>query len=536
MRSKIKIISLSLAIFLMGLAGCEEDWLTENPLSELSEAAFWQNESDAKLALIALYQSSRNTDGYSQARAFSWNTDEGRFKVGLGTWTAGQFYETFDGVVVRSLWNAAYILIYRCNLFLENIDKVPMDAALKAQYIAEARFFRAEQYFWLSFRYGDVPLITKVLTLQEANSQTRTPRQQVVDYALSELTAAAADLPLTRPADEKGRILKGAALAYKGRLLMIEKRWTEAAAAFKEIIDSGAHIIDDRFQDLWTVRGNDSKEIIYTKVCLEGTNFDNRFYQRNFIPEIFGGYQEHNAYQETVDAFLMNDGLPIEDSPLYDPDKPFDNRDPRLYASIFLPEYSMFRGQIYLAHPENTRFGIRSLIGATGYHVRKFVDEQHLLPVWTGADYVYIRYAEVLLGYLESMLESGATITQTLLDNTINKLRTRAAINMPLVTETNTAQLREIVRRERRTELYLEPFIRHMDVLRWGLWPAMMETSFHGMKLTDDPANYTAYLVNNNGHLISWDRRGHFREANKLLPIPQAEIDVNPDLGQNTGY
>lgn len=539
MKLKIKkIITLSLCIFLLGLIGCEKEWLTENPLSSLSEANFWRNESDATLALNGLYQSSQNTDGYGPAKAFSYNTDEGRGKVGLGTFLSGEFYDPADLYVVRSLWDAAYILIYRANMFLENIDDVEMDAALKSEYIAEARFFRAEQYFWLSFRYGDVPLITEVLTLKEANNQTRTPKQQVVDYALAELTAAAANLPETRPADEKGRILKGAALAYKGRLLMIEERWSEAAAAFKEIIESGAHIIDDRFQELWTVSGNDSREIIYSKVCLEGTPFANMFFQRNYVPEIFGGYQEHNAYQGTVDAFLMNDGLPIDQSPLYDPDNPFDNRDPRLYASIFLPEYTVFRGVLYLAHPDNTNFGIRSLIGATGYHSKKTIDEPAgPTPVFTGQDYLYIRYAEVLLGYLESMLESGATITQDLLDETINKLRTRAAVDIGIVTETDPAMLREIVRNERRIELYLEPFIRHMDLHRWGLWPEMMNRAFYGMKLTDDPANYDVYEVNDKGHLISWrDRTGHFHTHNRLLPFPQEEIDLNPDLGQNPGY
>ena len=72
------------------------------------------------------------------------------------------------------------------------------------------------------------------------------------------------------------------------------------------------------------------------------------------MPAFYGGYQESNAFQDLIDAFLMNDGLPIETSPLYDPANPFANRDPRLYANMFLPEYTVFRGTLYLADPSLT--------------------------------------------------------------------------------------------------------------------------------------------------------------------------------------
>ncbi len=536
----ILIFILFLAV--AGLPGCNDEWLTENPRDELSSSSFWKNENDALLALTGIYDAARgtpNNDVIGFQRPFSWMTDEGRNKMGLGTWVSGELFTTSDAQVRINGWQRPYQAIFRSNFFLDNIDKVEgMDPVLKAQYIAEARFLRAEQYFWLSFRFGNVPMPTNVLSVEEANSIMQTPKDQVVEFTLNELTAAAADLPATRPESERGRILKGAALAYKGRLLLIEKRWAEAAAAYKEIIDSDAHIIDPRFQDIFTVRGNNSKEIIFQYVCLQGQGtYANYFYQRNFCPHFFGGFEEGAIYQELIDEFLMNDGLPIDESPLYDPENPFDNRDPRLYASVFLPDYTVFRGITFQGHPDSTQHGIRTRIGSTGYVVKKFVDELYTGddPL-TGADYIMIRYAEVLLGYLEAMLESGATITQQLLDLTINQIRSRAAVGMPPVTETDQGKLREIVRRERRIELFYEPYIRHMDLHRWGLWPEIMETSFHGMKLTDDPGNYKTYPVDANGHLISWNRKGHFRPANRLIPIPQVEIDINPNLVQNPGY
>src|SRR5690606_21283089 len=182
----------------------------------------------------------------------------------------------------------------------------------------------------------------------------------------------------------------------------------------------------------------------------------------------FGGYSEDNAFQGLIDAFLMKDGMSIDESPLYDSENPFDNRDPRLYASIFLPEYTEFRGQLYLAHPDRTTIGIASLPGATGYGWKKYVTEGYTGDQGSsGDDIIHVRYAEVLLSYLESKIENGDPITQELLDQTINEVRSREEVAMPPVTQTNPEQLREIVRNERRVEFCLERLIRYMDIRRW---------------------------------------------------------------------
>ena len=151
-----------------------------------------------------------------------------------------------------------------------------------------------------------------------------------------------------------------------------------------------------------------------------------------------------------------------------------------------------------------------------------------------------MRYAEVLLSYLESKLESGDAITQALLDQTINKVRGRAAVNMPPVTETDPTKLREIVRNEDRVEFATERLIRYMDIRRWGIYQQVMNQVFYGMKLTNDPANYTAYNVAKTGpyagHLISLDKTGSIKPGYDLIPIPLTEIDINPALTQNPDY
>jgi hypothetical protein len=539
---KIGFIALVSVALLTGQTACQQDWLDEQPLAQLSESTFWNTESDAMLALTGIYNGSNaGNNGYNNEFLIMASfTDDSSYKNGAVGVIYSGYLRPADFQVVRAIWQRAYRTIFKANYFLQNIDRVQMDETKKAQVIAEAKFLRAYEYAYMSILYGGVPLITEVLSGEEANNQERNSLDEVVNFAIGELTDAGQNLPATRPDGERGRILKAAALAVKGRLLMIHKRWAEAATAYKEIIDLNAHIIDPRYKALFEEEGEASKEIILSTNCLAGL-YGNPQNQRNYHPEFYGGYSEDNVFQNLVDAFLMTDGLPIEESPLYDPENPFDNRDPRLYASIFLPEYTVFRGQLYLAHPDNTNIGIASLRGVTGYGWKKYVTENYTGDQGSsGDDIIHIRYAEVLLSYLESKLENGDAITQELLDQTINQVRGRAEVNMPPVTETNPDLLREIVRRERRVEFCLERLIRYMDIRRWGIFMDVMNKQFYGMKLTDDPENYTDYDVETTGkyrgHYKVIDKRGTYKPEEAFLPIPLYEIDINPELEQNPGY
>jgi hypothetical protein len=539
-----KKINFSYIVLLLSVIGygCTKDLLNQQPLADLSESTFWHSPSDALLALTGIYSGSDigdNTGGSNLDLILEGGTDDSGYKNGsVGSQYSGYFLPSTTSVVLTE-WNRAYKTIFRVNYFLENIDKVQgIDTAVKAQYIAEARFIRAYEYFYMSVLYGGVPLVTKTLTINEANNQTRNTLQEVQDFAISECTAAAADLPALRPASEKGRILKGAALGIKGRLLMMQKKWSEAATTFKEIIDLNAYIIDPDYDAIFREAGENSKEILLSINCIAGLR-GNAKNQRNFHPDFYGGFQEDNIFQNLVDAYEMTDGLPIDKSPLYDPQNPFKNRDPRLYSTVFLPGYTVFRGKLFPADPVSTK--ISSLRGATGYGWKKFVTEGYTgNPSSSGDDFILMRYAEVLLNYLESKVESGDPITQDLLDETINKVRGRASVNMPPITVTDPDSLREIVRHEDRVEFATERLIRYMDIRRWGIYLQATNKVFYGMKLTDDPANYNTYPVAKTGpmagHYIAIDKTGTLKPGWALLPIPLSEIDLNPKLTQNPDY
>lgn len=538
---KFSLVGALSLLILIGQTGCT-DWLNEQPLVQLSEASFWSSESDGLLALTGIYNGSNvGIAAYNNEMLILTSaTDDSSYKFGaVGNIYSG-YLRAADTQVVLAIWQRAYRTIFKVNYFLENIDRVEMDSRLKSEWISEARFLRAYEYFYLSILYGGVPLITNVLTIEEANSQTRNSLAEIVDYAIQELTASAQDLPATRPSNERGRILKAAPLAIKGRLLMIHKRWAEAASTYEEIIALDAHQIDPRYKAIFEEEGETSSEIILATNMLAGL-YGNTHNQRNFHPEFYGGYSETNPFQNMVDAFLMTDGLSIFESPLYDAENPFDNRDPRLYASIFLPEYTVFNGRLFLAHPDRTNDNIASLPGATGYGWKKYVTDG-FDGDWgsSGDDNILVRYAEVLLSYLEAKIEVGDNITQELLDETINQIRRREEVSMPDVTETDPALLTEILRNERRVEFCFERVIRYMDIRRWGIFLEVMNRQFYGMKLTDDADNYADYTVGTTGRF-----RGHYKVINKtgsvtqdmaFIPIPLSEIDLNPALEQNPGY
>lgn len=525
-------------ILIILLSGCKDYFsLQEEPKDQLSEATFWNTKDDAVRALTACYRA-ENWTGW-------WNNFNGNNIVGIQfeDWTdilsnkeLGSGFPqngiTSTNSQVGDMWKSNYVFIARVNYFLENIGKVKMDENEKAAMIAEAKFLRANSYFWLSQLYGNVPLSDKTLTFDEANSISQSTKAEVVNFALNDLTEAVKFLPLKRPSSEEGRVEKGAALALMGRFLMAEKRWPEAAETYKKIMDLNRYVIDPRFKELFEDEGDNSDEIIYARKYMQDV-FGEPFTQQAAVPGWYGGYSQFSFLQNFVDKFLMTDGKTIVESPLYNAEHPFENRDPRLYATVLLPGYSKVNGKIYQGNPDSTT---QTGPGFTGYGLNKFYDYNYKGSTWSyGGDYKLMRYAEVLISYLESKLEAGSSITQSLLDETINKIRGRAAVHMAPVTETDPNKLREIIRNERAVEFACEGGIRYLDLIRWKIAVEVLNQKFYGMKVTNDPAGYKGrFIINNTGNIFIQERK--FSDINYLWPIPLSELDINKNLKQNPGY
>jgi hypothetical protein len=526
--------------------GCRKQ-LDKNPLSQYSNEAFWGSQNDALLALAGVYRGGIQMADAPEYSATDWwsyygllflefatdnaydrrgdNSDLSRLTNGTLTATNGY---------VGSQWTNSYSRIARCNYFIENVGRTPMDTAIISRMTAEARFIRACQYFYLSQFWGSVPLVTHTLTLTQANTVTKAAKADVMRYAMSELQACAQILPRAKNllASEKGRATQQAALAFLGRLQLAAGAYGAAAATYSTIVLAGDNMIDPNFGSLFDGTNESSKEIIFATQYLQNTG-DNAMEQHMF-PRALGGYSIFCPLGSLSESYEFTDGTPFSFSdPRYNPADIGQNRDPRLKFTI-LYNNQAFGSITYQSHPDSVNAWDRTTTSLqatrTGFCMKKFNsplvsgDLQN-----TGIDLPLIRYSEVLLSYLEARLENGDAISQSLLDSTINQVRGRVSVNMAKVTETNPANLRVILRRERRNELALEG-IRMWDLLRWGIAGQVLNGAFYGAPFPG------ARNLRKNGSVV--DPYGRWYVTSKafrigqdeLWPVPQNEVAINPNL------
>lgn len=536
--SKFKILMAISAICVV--SACKKDLLDTQPLSSISDATFWKTAKDATLALNGVYDSGSGYTGYNFWAGTSMvNLDlmagNGSEKESIpDNFTNGTLNSTYS--FVGSYYSQAYVQIGRCNNFLDHIGEVSMDAAQKNVMIGEVKTIRAYNYFNLALYFGDVPLVQHLLKVDEANAVSRTAKADVWAFCESELKSAAAALPVSVSADRLGHMTSASALAILGRLQLAQKKWADAATTYKTIIDFNYYSIDPRYRELFLNAGETSREIIMSMQYIRDTY--NHSLLQYLTPETWGGWHQYSPFNELVEEYECTDGRTISDSPLFDKNNPYNNRDPRMDFNIMISDRTAFRGRTYSAKPGTTLPDrLNQYPGVwSGYAIYKFLEDDPAVASTNnnGNNFPLIRYAEVLLGYLEARLESGAGVDQALLNSTINLVRGRTAVKMPAVTTTDPATLRTIIRRERRVEFAFEG-IRYFDCLRWGIIGAENNKQFTGMKLTNDPANYKDYPVNANGYYI-YKKRNFIVGKNELWPIPQSERDLNKNLTQNPGY
>ncbi|HLP71288.1 MAG TPA: RagB/SusD family nutrient uptake outer membrane protein [Bacteroidales bacterium] len=532
------------ALLLVGASSCGEK-LDLNPKNQFAKDAFWTNEVNAMIALTGVYRGNINygtqtnpSDWWTYAGLvlFEHTTDNAFDRRGKNAAqnriTNGTLLPSND--VIGTYWKGSYVRIAACNNFLENIGKVNMDVSKINRMSAEARFIRACQYFYLSQFWGSVPLVTKTLTPEEANTVTKTSKADIISFVITEFAAAAADLPLYKdiPASEFGRASKQAALAFLGRIYLSEKRFADASAAYKQIIDFGDNIIDPDYGSIFSTKNETSAENIFSVVYAE-TLAGNGLTQHG-LPAVKGGWHLINPLESLATQYDFIDGTPFSYSDVrFNQKNMAANRDPR-FAATFLWDGCTFGGKIYDCHPDHAtsvdQLTYSKQATRTGYGLRKFFDENFSgdLVNGYGGNLPIIRYAEVLLSYLEAELEGGKPITQDLLNATINKIRGRASVNMPAITVTDPALLRPILRKERRVELALEG-IRYWDLLRWGILGTTMQGDFWGASFKD--AKKTGSKVDPTGNKRWWVDNKAFRiGTDEVWPIPESETNINPGL------
>lgn len=541
---KRKSLFILAAALLTGFTSCVD--LDRYPLEELSDGSFWKTGNDAEMAVSDLYNSLPYWDVDDAI-----NSDDAVHGI---KWAAGNISKGIYDPLDQS-WSGTYGVIRQANLILSKIDEIPdYDEAEKKKVLGQTYFFRAFHYFDLIRTFGDVPYVDRPLELSDQEGITRTSRDEVYKHVMDDFDKAIEYLPVSWPASDYGRITKGAALAMKARAALYYGNWQVAADNAKKVMDQGTYQLWDKdntgkyAQLFWEV-ADGCDEFILVRQFNAG---DNGWYLIGWEAFPTLGWGGIDPTQSLVDAFEDIEGAPIAKSNLYDEKNPFAHRDPRLEVNVLHDGETMYGVTIKVAPLKScypTGIGQHGDATATGYYQQKWLDPS-IDPQSTGwdmgKDAVVIRYAEVLLTYAEAKNELDP-LSQEAFD-AVNQVRRR--VGMPDLQKTDASKptycgtqddLRQRIRNEWRVEFALEGGKRQWDIRRWGIAKEVLNKPLYGLKykLVDSPD-----AVDGDGGKICILYEGEnyiggttsYKDHNYVYPIPQKEIDLNPNLTQNDGY
>jgi hypothetical protein len=599
-------------ILLLTTAACNTDFLNTRPLGEATSDDVWTDPALAEAYVNEIYNGLGN-GGFPETMLSS-ATDETMFthNYGMKNMVESTISPT-DAEYVNSRstfqWGQMYIRIRACNNFFANINRVSFDKQLQVQRLrGEVFFLRAWFYQQLVRNYGGVPIIDKVYTLSDPDySVARNTFEECVNHIVSDCDSAAHYLHGTETVSSKGRATEGGALALKSRILLYAasdlhdmptargqsatiaaaaqpellgytsgdraSRWQKALDAAKAVIDLGSYSLafpapatpaeaTANYQAMFL---KDNSESIFSRYFV---NTKSEAGGQIGLYNGLNGYHNWSGNTPTqllIDDYKMNDGTDFSWNNAAQKANPYQNRDPRFYATILYDgadwrqrptdvadmdpanqvqsgTYEVWDGQKAIPNPGlDTRQGpVEDWNGSfTGYYFKKFIDPAVDAQYFRQeVPYPFFRYTEVILNYAEALMELGQEAEAR---TWLNMIRKRAA--MPDITASG-AELKAAYQREREIEMVLEEQ-RFYDVRRWMTAPATIGRSLRGINVQGklkpgskvtlykyDPSSYDytytpVTLVNENR---LWMDKMYF------MPIQRDEINRNSKLVQNPGF
>lgn len=568
---------------ILSLTSCKEH-LDRFPLDEISTVDYWKTVNDLELYVNQFYPTVFPVSG-SDRYEFIFEED----RDGNDMAFALAYPRLLGSRVVPGSGGWDYSSIRALNIFLANYQTVDAEFEDYQRFVGEAHFFRAKLYFDLVKEYGAVPLITEPLnTNSEGLYAPRTPRNEVIDYILSELDLAIEYLP-SEITEDRTRLSRGIALLFKSRVALYEGTWekyhagsvfgvsnpdpdryfSQAVEASETLINSGAYSIHNTGNPDWDYfmfgevdYSNHSEVLLWKKYDVSLGLGHARMFQT--ARGLSGGA---GLTKSLIDSYLCTDGHPIfqssgEKNVLYQGDDNLqlvvENRDLRMKQTVFTPGFPLQisegdttvfnRPVVELpAHTKNT----------TGYQICKtlnFDPVHHASQTTSGVGYtgwIIMRYAEALLIYAEAKAELGI-ITQNDLDKSINLLRTRVSMPDLVISEIQVdpnwdfPELSPVIneiRRERRIELVAEGF-RWDDIARWAAADELI-TNQRPLGAKFNNVNYPNLSAENfnltDGYFDPLKDQlpngyGFNLQRDYLSPVSTEELTLNEALTQNPGW
>jgi len=512
-----KIKYIISALVLVAGVGCKRDLDTINPNAQTAQS-FWQNENDAKLGINAAYSSLvtdgtymrftpllQNVTGDDVRSNSPWSAMSGAAKFSLGT---------ADWAGYGWAWETYYQGVNRCNQVLDNVPKIEMSQANKDVIMGQAYFLRGLYFFHLVDFFGKIALPLNAPKGKEDFTAPQRTEAEGWEQVMADFKAAIPLLPAKYTNDaDKGRATKGAAMAFLGKALLFNKRYSEAAAQFKAVIDLGIYDLMPNYKDNFTTDFENNKESIFEVQFSVSPGVGGTVDAWGGTPQATWARASARAITFGPRGFGWTDVQPTF-SVLneYQQEKTVTNQvDPRLDATIF---YYKPGAKIYGQDWATVYAGSTS--DFNDIYCKKYQNYETKANEFdwkSGINERLMRYSDVLLMYAECLNETNDRANAA---KYIQIVRTR--VNLPnRQTEfaaMTQAQLRDQIGHERLLEFCLEGH-RFDDIKRWG-W-------------LQDPVKL-AWLKTRDPELNS------YQPGREYYPIPQTEIDNNPGFKQNNTY
>ena len=480
----MKNVITLLACLAILLTSCKKDFIEIDPQSTVTTDILYKTDKDFQDAVNGCYNVLQTQ--YSNYWVFG-DLPSDDIEEDIPNHVDHVAFEQFTvndrQPILASTWKNYYSVISRANTILTAIDKA--DAAVvknKDRHTGEAKFLRALAYFDLVRIFGDVPMLTTNLTVEEAYKTGREKADKVYDEVIiKDLLDAADKLPAKYTGTDVGRATKGAAKAMLGKVYLTRKDFANAEAKLKEVTTMGYALLPN-FKDLWNYTVNEHhSEYIFDIEYEEGIG-EGSVFTHTFIP----------AWTTLTDFYGIKGGTPPSDgAPTPAFFAAFDPKDVRRNISVL---YGITINGVFMPIPTTT------------IQASKSYSTKYITPVASNndsrANWKVIRYADVLLMYAEALNENGKTAEALTYENMV---RTRAGLQG--YANLTQSDIREKIYLERRLELSLEGQ-RWFDLVRTGRAFATLQSL--GMK---------PYMT--------------------IFPVPLAQIQIinNPAIfKQNDGY
>ena len=569
---KILIPILALAA---ALTSCNPDLLEIPQKGVVDIDNFYKGDEDAEAALVACYQGMIwNIGGYADAAIY--NDAHALFNLpGDDMYAAGsdfgdndfmaeinEYRFTSTSQVVNGAFKRYYYAIYYCNLLLDHYPNP--ETAIQKRCVAEARVMRAYMYMMLAIGWDCPPLVTKVLTGSakpyncNTDPELNMSHEDLLRWCAAECEAAVGDLDARNGKNDKDgavKVTKGFADAVAGKAYLFAGDYEKSKAALKKVIDSQNYdlVPGEQYLDLFHVEGDGAMEkvfelnlapnsgisdwsgLIQRSTWMEANIWGWRQDRFKSYPTYvaLGGWGGCGVPKSFADEFVANDGpdswrlkgsiKSIEDV-MYEMEYGIEGWDEmtleqkKKCKDIGIVEPGLYGQSMYLPFKQIVRLNdVMSGSEKKNYRYN---------------NYVIMRYAEVLLMYAETCVQTGDAAAAL---PYIRKIQERAGSKT--ISDVVTM---DVVKREKKLELWLEG-CRWADMVRWGDTQGVENagkdvSTLHDAMHSKGESEHRFYLTTSSpavdkGHTVGFKKGKH-----EHFPFPYNETSINGNLTQNPGY